>query len=200
MRKLDPEIEATLKRIFKSSEKAIEQVDKIFDDFIKSTLDFDLAEKFLENFTLSIKRSPNPEQSLKNFLRFVENSFNKTSLYKDLAKYPQTIKMLLTIFGYSQYFADILVRDPELFQWLMYSDTIDKLKSKHEYKREISSLLSYATLSSKLNALRRYKRREIYESGCVIFSESRALKKPSNLSQILLKRSLKHVLILRLNT
>jgi len=165
MRKLGPEIEATLKRIFKSSEKAIEQVDKIFDDFIKSTLDFDLAEKFLENFTLSIKHSPNPEQSLKNFLRFVENSFNKTSLYKDLAKYPQTIKMLLTIFGYSQYFADILVRDPELFQWLMYSDTIDKLKSKHEYKREISSLLSYATLSSKLNALRRYKRREILRIG-----------------------------------
>jgi len=165
MRKLGPEIEATLKRVFKSSEKSIEQVGKIFDDFIKSTLDLALAEEFLKNFTLSIRHSPNPEQSLKNFLRFVENSFNKASLYKDLVKYPQMMKILLTIFGYSQYFADILVRDPELFQWLMYSDTIDKFKSKHEHKREISSLLSYTTLSSKLNALRRYKRREILRIG-----------------------------------
>ncbi len=165
MRKLDPEIETILKRIFKSSEKSIEQFDEIVDDFIRSTLNFDLIEEFLKNFVISLKHSPNPEQSLRNFLRFVENSFSKTSLYKDLAKYQQLMKVLLTIFGYSQYFADILVRDPELFQWLMYSDTIDKLKSRDEHKREISALLSYTNLSGKLNALRRYKRREILRIG-----------------------------------
>ncbi len=163
---LDAKIKQDLKRIFKSPEKAISTIEKITDDFILSTLRFDLADSFIINLISSMKHSPNPEQSLNNFTRFVESTFNKSSLYKDLAIYPQMMKILIITFGYSQYFADILVRDPELFRWLTYTNVLDKKMTGENYLAEIYSTIShFKSTSKKLNAIRRYKRREILRIG-----------------------------------
>ncbi len=163
---LDPKIQQELKKFSKHSEKAGTIIEKINDDFINSTLRFDLADSFIENLISSLKHSPNPEQSLNNFTRFIENTFNKSSLYKDLAIYPQMMKILITTFGYSQYFADILVRDPELFRWLTYTDVLDRKMTKENYISEIrNAILPFKSTVKKLNTLRRYKRREILRIG-----------------------------------
>lgn len=163
---LDAKAKETLRKIFRANDKAIERFEKVIDDFIISTSNFDLAETFIKNFIISIDISPNPEQSLNNFVRFTENAFSKSSLYKNLALYPQMLKILLTTFGYSQYFADILVRDPELFPWLTSTNEIDKKKTKQDYLTEAkNSIAHFQNLKSKLNALRRFKRREILRIG-----------------------------------
>ncbi len=155
-----------LRRIFKSADKAIKNIETLIDDFIKSTLRFDLADLFVTNFINSIKLSPDPERSLTNFSRFIENTFNKSSLYTDLAIFPQMIKILLTTFGYSQYFADILVRDPELFRWLTSTNVLDKKFTKEDYIQQMkSSILPFQSIPKKLNAIRRFKRREILRIG-----------------------------------
>ncbi|MEN3037815.1 MAG: hypothetical protein ABDI07_01455 [Candidatus Kryptonium sp.] len=164
--RFDARTEQILKKIFKTNEKSIQQLEDLVDDFIKSTLNIDLVEAFLKNFISYLNISPNPERSLNNFTRFVESSFNKSSLYKDLAFYPQMLKILLTTFGYSQYFADILVRDPELFRWLTSTNVLDKKPSKQDLLTEAKNLISnFQTLKSKLNALRRFKRKEILRIG-----------------------------------
>lgn len=163
---LDPKIQQELKKFSKQSEKAIKIIEEVTDDFINSTFRFDLADSFIENLISSLKHSPNPEQSLNNFTRFIENTFNKTSIYKDLAIYPQMMKILITTFGYSQYFADILVRDPELFRWLTYTDILDRKMTKENYTSEIRNAISpFKSTVKKLNTLRRYKRHEILRIG-----------------------------------
>ncbi|MCX7762218.1 MAG: hypothetical protein N2252_05195 [Candidatus Kryptonium sp.] len=164
--RFDGRTEQVLRKIFKTKEKSIERLEGLVDDFIKSTLNINLAEVFLQNFIIYLNISPNPEQSLNNFARFIENSFNKSSLYKDLAIYPQMLKILLTTFGYSQYLADIFVRDPELFRWITSTNALDKKPSKQDLLTEAKNLIAnFQTLKNKLNALRRFKRKEILRIG-----------------------------------
>lgn len=162
----DAKTKQSLKRIFKSGDKAVSKLENTIDDFIKSTLKLDLVEPFVQNFINSLKLSPDPEKSLINFHRFIESTFNKASLYNDLALFPQMTKILLITFGYSQYFADILVRDPELFLWLAYTNALDIKPSKEDYVKEAQSILfHFQSVHRKLNALRRFKRREILRIG-----------------------------------
>lgn len=162
----DAKTRQSLKRIFKSGDKAVSKLEETIDDFIKSTLKFDLIETFVQNFINSLKLSPDPEKSLINFHRFTEATFNKASLYNDLALFPQMTKILLITFGYSQYFADILVRDPELFRWLTYTNALDIKLSKEDYIKEAqSTIYRFQSVNKKLNALRRFKRREILRIG-----------------------------------
>ncbi len=163
---LDAKTKQILRKIFRANEKSIAHFENLVDDFINSTARFDIVDKFIENFISSLASSPNPEQSLNNFARFIENSFSKSSFYKDFTFHPQMLKILLTTFGYSQYFADILVRDPELFHWLTSTNVLDKRLSKEDYLNEVKSSISYfQSLKKKLNALRRFKRREILRIG-----------------------------------
>lgn len=163
---LDATTQETLRKIFRTNEKAIEGFEKVINDFIISTSNPAVVETFIKNFITSIDISPNPEQSLTNFIRFTENTFSKSSFYKNLTLYPQMLKILLTTFGYSQYFADILVRDPELFLWLTSTNEIDKKKTKQDYLTEAKNSITYfQNLKNKLNSLRRFKRREILRIG-----------------------------------
>lgn len=162
----DAKTKLTLKRIFKSRDKAISKLEDSIDDFIKSTLKFDLIEPFVQNFISSLKLSPDPEKSLINFHRFVEVTFNKASLYNDLVLFPQMMKILLITFGYSQYFADILIRDPELFSWITHTNVLDIKLDQKDYLKEIETTISnFQSVHKKLNALRRFKRREILRIG-----------------------------------
>jgi len=162
----DAKTKQTLRKIFRSNEKSIENFENLVNNFIDSTARFDLIDKFIENFISSLTFSPNLEQSLNNFIRFIENSFSKSSLYKEFALHQQMLKILLTTFGYSQYFADILVRDPELFHWLTSTNALDKKLSREDYLNEGKNSISYfQSVKNKLNALRRFKRREILRIG-----------------------------------
>ncbi len=162
----DAKTKQSLKRIFKSGDKAILKLEDTIDDFIKSTLKFDLIEPFVQNFINSLKLSPDPEKSLINLHRFIEAAFNKASLYNDLVLFPQMLKLLLITFGYSQYFADILVRNPEFFRWLTHTNALDIKLLKQDYIKEAQSTISrFQSTRKKLNALRRFKRREILRIG-----------------------------------
>ncbi|MFN3134919.1 MAG: hypothetical protein ACK44H_05030 [Candidatus Kryptonium sp.] len=162
----DAKTKQILRKILRSNEKSIENFEKLADDFINSTARFDLIDKFIENFISALSFSPNPEQSLNNFIRFIENSFSKSFIYKEFALHQQMLKILLTTFGYSQYFADILVRDPELFHWLTSTNALDKNLSREDYLNEAKiTTLYFQSLKRKLNALRRFKRREILRIG-----------------------------------
>ena len=55
---------------------------------------------------------------------FVEASVSKASLFTDLVRHAVLMEVLMKVFGYSRYFADILVREPGLFRWLTASDVL----------------------------------------------------------------------------
>ena len=60
----DAKTKQTLRKIFRSNEKSIENFENLVNNFIDSTARFDLIDKFIENFISSLTFSPNPSCSL----------------------------------------------------------------------------------------------------------------------------------------
>ncbi|MDH3251587.1 MAG: DUF294 nucleotidyltransferase-like domain-containing protein [Ignavibacteria bacterium] len=113
-----------------------------------------------------LAESPDPDMSLTNFVRFVEATLSKSSLFNDLAHYPVWSEVLITLFGSSQYFADILVRDPELFRWLTASDVLERFPTADALSQELERIhRTFGNPERRQNALRRLYRREILRIG-----------------------------------
>src|SRR3990172_7604875 len=74
--------------------------------------------------------------------------------------------LALELFSQSQYLADILVRDPELFRWLTTSNALKVTKSRSEFINEaLASLQLFTRLEKKLDSLKRFHRREMLRIG-----------------------------------
>ncbi|MFN0158489.1 MAG: DUF294 nucleotidyltransferase-like domain-containing protein [Bacteroidota bacterium] len=113
-----------------------------------------------------LRESPDPDQALTNLVRFSEESLNKAALFNDLVAYPVLLDVLVKLFAFSAYFADILVRDPELFRWLTASDSLLKSRTQEYYDSEVRrSFETFQKPDRRLNALRRFARREILRIG-----------------------------------
>ena len=101
-----------------------------------------------------------------NFLRFVESSFNQAAILRDLSEHPVLLETLVLIFGVSQYFSDILIRDPELFRWLTATAVLDQSRTKEEFlNASRQSIEPFQSHSRKLNVLKRFQRREMLRIG-----------------------------------
>lgn len=110
--------------------------------------------------------SPDPEMAITNLLRFCEATLSKASLFNDLLHYPVTMEVLLKLFGHSQYFADILVRDPELFRWLTASDVLMTAQTKSALVSEVQRIEKmFVKPERRLDSLRRLYRREVLRIG-----------------------------------
>jgi glutamate-ammonia-ligase adenylyltransferase len=121
---------------------------------------------FLRVLDARLMGSADPDMALTNLIRFVESTLSKSSLFHDLVKYPVWLEVLISLFGSSQYFADILVRDPELFRWLTASDVLENFPTAEELSGELERIRrTFASADRQQNALRRLYRREILRIG-----------------------------------
>jgi glutamate-ammonia-ligase adenylyltransferase len=110
--------------------------------------------------------SPDPDMALNNLLRFAEAVVSKASLFNDLVHYPVVMEVVMRIFGFSQYFADIMVRDPELLRWLTASDSLVKPRTREYLAGEAARILQMFQRPEKsLDALKRLYRREVLRIG-----------------------------------
>lgn len=151
--------------LFTDPSRAQRNLKTIHEMFIGSGSQFPL-EEFSNALHAHLAVSPDPDMAITNFLRFSESSLSKASLFNDLLKYPVTMEVLLKIFGYSQYFGDILVRDPELFRWLTASDVLMTPQTKTALAGEVQRIEKMFTRPEKrLDALRRLYRRELLRIG-----------------------------------
>ncbi len=118
--------------------------------------------KFMTQVEMRLLCSPDPDRVLAHLLRFIETSFNSTSLFTDLTVYPATLDLMFSLFGHSQYLAEVLIRDPELFDWLREGDALTRPVDAAGIASEITS--SFALFSKeerRLSALKRIHRREL---------------------------------------
>ena len=61
---------------------------------------------------------PDPDMALNNFVRVVQAIRNRTAFLHTLETQPELCRMLLCVLGGSPFMADMLVRDPDIFDWL----------------------------------------------------------------------------------
>lgn len=117
--------------------------------------------KFLPLFRKKLLATPDPERAFNNFLRFIASGFT-SSLLRTFLEHPVLLTIALTLFGHSQYLADILVRSPELFHWLTATNALVEARQQEDYLRDAFSVISpFERTDRKFDALKRFQRREI---------------------------------------
>jgi glutamate-ammonia-ligase adenylyltransferase len=151
--------------IFADPRGTVKNLRTIHEMFLSSGSQYSL-EQFAEALNEHIVASPDPDMAVTNLLRLAEATVSKASLFNDLVHYPVLMELLMKVVAYSPYFADILVRDPELFRWLTASDSLMKERTKNELGEETHRILKmFATPERRLDGLKRMFRREILRIG-----------------------------------
>lgn len=131
-----------------------------------SRLQAELFLDILPTLTDALKDCPDPDAALNNMERFGEACYSRINLYSYLRQNPLPIYMLVGLFGSSQAFSNTLIRNPEYFSWLSHLDERKLSKGKDELREELFSEMGvFLSFDRKLNALRRFKRRELLRIG-----------------------------------
>ncbi len=122
--------------------------------------------EIVEFLLKSVADSPAPDAALNNFERFAAKTFDRLWLYRLLREAPFLLQMLTTCFGASAYLSDILVRNPEYFYELIDASVMSEPKNHEMMYGELTKSVGLFQLAEqKLNAMRRYKRKETLRIG-----------------------------------
>ena len=118
-----------------------------------------LAEAHLASVLLDV---PDPERLLLHLDRFIEASFNPAGLLEDLFGRPALLEQYARLVSSSLWLADTLVREARLFRWLFESGVLEQQPTRPALRKAAESTMHRFTRSEqRLNALRRYQRREL---------------------------------------
>jgi glutamate-ammonia-ligase adenylyltransferase len=120
---------------------------------------------FLETLRSLLRRVPDPARALNNLDRFLRSGF-ATAVIRDFAAQRVLLEIALELFAQSQFLADILVRDPELFRWLTTTSALSTQKGRATYVEEAKQASElFQRTERKLDSLKRYHRRELLHLG-----------------------------------
>lgn len=121
--------------------------------------------EFIPELNRSLSKLADRRRALNNLLRFLTSAASP-SLLHEFASQKVLLELALDLFAQSQYLADILVRNPELFHWLTTSDVLNKAKSRELLRTEaLGSAEPFERTEKKLSALKRFHRREMLRIG-----------------------------------
>ncbi len=104
--------------------------------------------------------SPDPDAALVGFTRYLATRTPQRSFLGYLGDDPRAGQILAQILGASPSLAEILIRNPEYFHWLQLA--LKRPPPDHiDYNTELDKLLAAcSTTAMKLDALKRFRRRE----------------------------------------
>ncbi len=110
--------------------------------------------------------SPDPDLALTNLERFMAVIANRPSCYALMAENRATTKLLVSLFGMSEFLSKILISHPELLESLITGSGASGSKSRQIMVSELDSLLEQSDyFEDHLNILRRYRNEEFLRIG-----------------------------------
>jgi glutamate-ammonia-ligase adenylyltransferase len=128
--------------------------------------DRQLLADILEDLLRCASQSADPDRCLTYLERFATAAINKTRLFSHLKEFPETIELLAKTVGGSPYMAEILIRDPHHFYWLVDPQILRSVRKKRVIERELIQTLRVLEHEQKqLDYLRFFKRRETLHIG-----------------------------------
>jgi len=123
---------------------------------------YDLAPALLG----SVLRSADPDRALQNLATFVASIGARTSFLALLRENPATLRMLVELFGGSQFLANTFIRHPELLDLLVRADVVRVHRSADELSAELDRLLGrQPDFEDALDVLRRFRNQEFLRIG-----------------------------------
>jgi len=121
---------------------------------------------FLSDLLGVVADTADPDQALTHWERFLQTAGSRVQVFQYLSTARRLLDMVSTLFGNSPYLAQTLIRDPLLVYWLAEEQVLTRRPSRLELDRALSATLKNVTaLELKLDALRRFKRREMLRIG-----------------------------------
>lgn len=119
----------------------------------------------LKHLKADVRRTAHPHRALTNLHRFLHTGFSSAWL-RDFQDHRLLQQILLELFAQSQFLADILVRNPELFRWLTTTNVLKKTKLRDQYLAEaIEATSLFMRTEKKIDSLKRFQRRELLRVG-----------------------------------
>ena len=122
-------------------------------------------EEILPTLLTALGRVPDPDLALNNLERYTQKVLDRQFLFS-LFRNPRILHLAFTIFGSSQFLSDILIRHPQLFEWLLEPGILHRPKDKGDLAQEARQAVAGASTVERMwSALRRFKSREILRIG-----------------------------------
>ena len=126
----------------------------------------ELLAKILGELLASVGQSADPDQALNHWERFLQAGVNRAQLFDYLAGSPRMLHLLCSMFGNSASLAQTLIRDPLLIYWLAEERVLTRQPSRLGLEQALQATLANVTaVELKLEALRRFRRREMLRIG-----------------------------------
>ena len=112
----------------------------------------------------ALSEAADPDRSLVHFERLVD-AF-RDSLFADLHENPRLVEILVTLFSASPFLTEILLATPDAISLLGQRSLLTERKTLDEYHTEgLAAWQSKTDYHERLNALRRYQRRQLLRIG-----------------------------------
>lgn len=120
----------------------------------------------LGDLLVEAAKTAEPDLVLTAWERFLEAGGSRAQFFDFVRQSPRVLQLICTIFGGSPALSQILIRDPHLIYWLMDESVIERSPTKRVLHQALGKLLiNLRTTEHKLEALRRFKRREMLRVG-----------------------------------
>ncbi len=172
---LDPKADPDLVKDM-LAERHFEDVDRAYDNLVslrrgpvKGNLTERcrrILEKICPVMIQELFESPDPDLALTNLERFMAVIATRPSYYALLAENRQTIKLLVSLFGMSEFLSKILISHPELLDSLVSRVGSTVIKAKETMREELDTLLEQSDYyEDHLDILRRYRNEEFLRIG-----------------------------------
>jgi glutamate-ammonia-ligase adenylyltransferase len=114
----------------------------------------------------AIGRTADPDQALNHWERWLASGVSRSSILEYLRSSPRMLDLVCVIFGNSDSLAFTLVRDPLVLYWLAEQHVLSTAPTRAGMERTILQQLELVTATElKLDALRRFRRREMLRIG-----------------------------------
>ncbi len=156
-------------RRFESVDRAYENLLSLRNGPVKGNLterSRRLLEKISPLLLQEIFDSPDPDMALTNLERFLAMIGTRSSYYALLAENRETLKLLVSLFGMSEFLSKILIGHPELLDSLVARSDVSPLKSKETMASDLATLLEQTDyFEEQLDVLRRYRNEEFLRIG-----------------------------------
>lgn len=155
-----------------------------------------LLRKTTPTILQELVRAPDPDTALINLEGFLSTVGARTTFLSLLAENPSVVKLLIRLFGGSDYLAKLFIHHPELLDSLVRADAVRVNKSRLAMAQELEEALQGSRdYEDKLNELRRFKNGEVLRIGMAALAgelnHHQETRQITNLAEICLQKAYK---------
>lgn len=114
----------------------------------------------------AIGKTADPDQALNHWERWLASGVSRSAILEYLRSSPRMLDLVCSIFGNSDSLAFTLVRDPLLIYWLAEQHVLSSAPTRVGMERTVRQQVGLVLATElKLDALRRFRRREMLRIG-----------------------------------